>query len=432
VIRGGFGIYYEALGNGGCGCTLGANGTKQVISNGLTAPFEWDSAIPAPPGFQPPPFISPSYGNGGDVFYLGPTFGKAPRVYNWSLNVQREIAKFLFDVAYVGDRGHGLNSTVDLNQVNPSYLNLGSLLQQPITSPAVVAAGFSKPYPSFSDSGSLAQALRPYPQFNGVYSLNSGQGLTWYDSLQIKVERRFGDWILMGSYVRSKSLGELTYRQIFTQTQVYPQDANNLSDMKSYLPFDQPNVFNFLNSYELPFGRNKRFVNTQSRLLNAFVGNWTISGSQQYRSGNLIQISCPDTLGNGVLFTHYRKCNNTGSILTGQSRTSLNPNNPQSLYFNPAAFAVPGQYNFGTSAPYNTYLRQPLVMGENLALIKQLLIWPHGDGSLMRLQYNASAFNVFNRTNFGVNGIVGNPSFGRATSPQDGPRVIVMGLRLYF
>jgi hypothetical protein len=50
----------------------------------------------------------------------------------------------------------------------------------------------------------------------------------------------------------------------------------------------------------------------------------------------------------------------------------------------------------------------------------------------MRLQFNASAFNAFNRTNFGVNGIVGNPNFGRATSPQDGPRVIVMGLRLYF
>ena len=50
----------------------------------------------------------------------------------------------------------------------------------------------------------------------------------------------------------------------------------------------------------------------------------------------------------------------------------------------------------------------------------------------MRLPFNASAFNLFNRTNFGVNGTVGNANFGRATGPQYGPRTITMGLRLYF
>jgi hypothetical protein len=50
----------------------------------------------------------------------------------------------------------------------------------------------------------------------------------------------------------------------------------------------------------------------------------------------------------------------------------------------------------------------------------------------MRLQYSASAFNAFNRTNFAVNGTVGNPNFGRATAPQIGPRTITMQLRLLF
>ena len=48
------------------------------------------------------------------------------------------------------------------------------------------------------------------------------------------------------------------------------------------------------------------------------------------------------------------------------------------------------------------------------------------------LQMRADAFNPFNRTNFGVNGVVGNANFGRATGPQYGPRIITMGLRLYF
>ena len=433
VLRGGFGIFYEATSNGGCGCTLGANGSFAQVSDGLNAPFQWDGGIPKPAGYQPPPFLSPSVGNGLAVDYMGPTFGKAPRIYNWNINLQREVGKFLVEVNYEEVRGHSLNSTIDLNQVNPSYLYLGSLLQQPITAPAVVAAGFKKPYANFPDSGTLAQSLRPFPQFLNVWSRNSGQGRTWYDAATFKVHRRFGAWQFSASYVRSKSLGLLTYRQIFSQNQVYPQDMYNLSQGKSYLPFDQPNVFDFLSSFDVPVGTGKHFLSHSGRLVNALVGNWTIADTHNYRSGNLIALTCPNTLGNGVLFTDARMCNaNGGPVRTGQSRTSLNPNNPASLYFNAPAFSVPGQFSFGTSSQYNSKFRQPPVLVDNIALIKQLYVWPSGDGSRVRLQFRADAFNPFNRTNFAVNGTVGNPNFGRATSPQYGPRIITIGVRLYF
>ncbi len=64
VIRGGFGIFYEATSNGGCGCTTGANGSFAQVSDGLNAPFLWDGGLPKPAGYQPPPFLSPSVGNG--------------------------------------------------------------------------------------------------------------------------------------------------------------------------------------------------------------------------------------------------------------------------------------------------------------------------------------------------------------------------------
>jgi hypothetical protein len=373
---------------------------------------------------------------------MGPTFGKAPRIYTYSINVQREIHKFLVDVDYQGNRGYRLNSTVDLNQVNPSYLYLANvngqnLLSQSITAPAVVAAGFKLPYPNFPTSGplgTLAQALRPFPQFLNVWSRNSGQGQTWYDSASFKVSRRFGAWQFTASYVRSKSLGLLTYRQIFSQNQVYPQDMYNLNQGKSLLPFDQPNVFNFLSTYDLPFGTGKHFLNRSNRLLNSIVGNWTIADTHNYRSGGLIALNCTNTLGNGVLFTDARMCNvNSGvAVLTGQDRTSLNPNNPNSIYFNAGAFSVPGQFAFGTSSQYNSKFRQPPVLVDNLSILKQVAVWPKGDGQQMRLQFTANAFNPFNRTNFGVNGTVGNVNFGRATGPQYGPRLITLQLRLNF
>ncbi|HWQ52952.1 MAG TPA: TonB-dependent receptor [Bryobacteraceae bacterium] len=433
VLRGGFGIFYQALSNGGCGCTEGFTGSLSYTSDGLNPALQMDSGIGIPPGYQPPPFLDPSYGNGKQITRMGPSFGKAPRIYNWSFTLQHEYKNFLFEGAYVGNRGHGLNSSVELNQLPTSYLALGALLQRPISDPQVVALGYKKPYADFADSQPLAQALRPFPQFTSVVDLNAGVGKTWYDSLQTKIERRFGSWQLMGAYTFSKSLALGHYRQIFSQSQVYAQDAYNLADMKSYLPFDQTHVLNILNSYDLPFGKGKRYLSSIGRLSNLAIGGWTIAAAQRYYNGALIQVVAPsNTLGNGVLYARMKKANITGtSIRTGVDRTSLDPNNPNIRWFNSGAnspFVAPPQYALGDAALYYGDFRQPPIFVENVTVIKRLMFTE----SVM-LEYRANAFNLFNRTNFGgVNGTVGNANFGRPTGAQLNPRAITMGLRLWF
>ena len=136
VVRGGFGIYYQTLGNGGCGCTLGFGGPPgTLLSDGVNAAVQWDAGLSIPQGAKPP-FIDPGFGvissstAAGTLDYFGPDFGKAPRIYNWSLNVQHEIKGFLIDLAYVGNRGRNLASSLFINQVDPKYLSLGSLLRQ--------------------------------------------------------------------------------------------------------------------------------------------------------------------------------------------------------------------------------------------------------------------------------------------------------------
>jgi len=61
--------------------------------------------------------------------------GRPPRIANWNIGLQREIT-----------RGR-------------------TLLTSRMDSPAVIAAGFKAPYATFPMSSTLAQALRPYPQF---------------------------------------------------------------------------------------------------------------------------------------------------------------------------------------------------------------------------------------------------------------------------
>ena len=121
--------------------------------------------------------------------------------------------------------------------------------------------------------------------------------------------------------------------------------------------------------------------------MNAVIGGWTIADTHQYRSGALFALTCTNTLGNGVLFTDARMCNaNGGQMRTGQGRTSLDPNNPTSLYFNAAPFSVPAQFSFGTSSQYNSNFRQPPVLVDNISVVKQLAVWPHG-----RRQQDAAA-----------------------------------------
>ncbi|HZT31630.1 MAG TPA: TonB-dependent receptor [Bryobacteraceae bacterium] len=439
TLRGGWGIYYQTLGNGGCGCTDGFNGSFSQISNGVDAAFLWDQGgVQPPPGFKHPPVIDPSYDNfNSNIYRMGPNFGKAPRVYNYSFTIQHEVHHYLLEAAWVGMRGNGLASTVFLNQLPTSYLSLGPLLAKNINDPAVVAAGFKEPFPGFAagwkGGATLAQALRPYPQFGTLYDANAGVGKLWYDSLQTSIQHRFGNLTLQGSYVFSKNLDLMTYRQIFTNSQVNAQDSYNIPEAKSYSPFDYTHVFNLLTAFELPFGRGKRFLSSAGRLTNLIVGGWVLSGAQQYRSGSLVQVSTPgNPLGNGALFTPLTKANVTGNpIRTGVSRTALDPNNPNVRWFNygsNAPFTVAPAYTLGNAAFYYGDFRNPPFLNENLSIQKNFFIWES-----VRFQYRADMINLFNRTDFGnINGVVGSPNFGRAQGVQDGPRLITMGLRLEF
>jgi hypothetical protein len=434
VLRGGWGIFYQTLGNGGCGCRQGFASTNQLLGNGVDPVLNWDGGIPVSPNFQPPPLLDPTLSNFQNIDFLGPNFGKAPRVYNWSFNIQHELARFLIDVGYVGNRGNGLNSTITQNQLPVSELRRGGLLTQTVNSTAAQQANIRVPYAGYPNR-SVAQSLRPFPQYLDVWSRNSGQGQTWYDSFQAKVERRFGGFQMLASYTWSKSLANSHFRQIFSQNfSVGAQDAYNLDDMKSFLPFDQPHVFNLLWTYELPFGRGKKFGNSVNHLVNAAIGGWTLSGAQRYYSGNLIQIVTPGNPLGATIFATATKANRNSSVplRTGVSRGDLDPNNTGIRWFTPGAYTAAAPFTLGTAALYDNDFRQPSIAFENISLSKSTTLFPN-DRNPVVLQYRADAFNLFNRTRFGgVNGVVGNANFGRPGGPQVAARAITMGLRLSF
>ena len=435
VIRGGYGMYFSAAnGNTGGGCFPCGWGTSAsptpTTADGYTPVFNWDQGFQLPAGFKLPPVIDPSYANGQTVLAVSKEDGLAGRIQNWSVNIQRELPKnVLLDVAYAGTYGTRLNNYVALNQVNPKYLSLGSLLQASITSPAVVAAGFKKPYDSFPSNGILSQALRPYPQYNNIIHTYLGQGSFTYNALQAKVEKRFSALTLLAGYTWSRNL---SINGAFTQTGngTAPQDAYNLANEKSLSVHDIPHALNLIYTYDLPFGKGHKYLSGSNTVVRMLVGGWTIAGIHQYRSGTLIAINSPtNTLGAGVLYAPALRAITTGQpILTGINRTDLDPNNPATRYLNRAAFAIPGQFQFGTAAPYLNAVRNPIFLTENFSLVKRTKI-----GERIDIETRADASNVLNRTVFGgINVNLSDANFGRPTGVQNGPRILQVAMKVNF
>jgi hypothetical protein len=415
VLRGGYGIYYAA-GNATTGlrCSqcfiFGFNAAPayQTLDAGVTPAFNWDGGFPT--NFPQPPFIRPEVQNGSNVNYIGRGDGRAPYFQNHTFGIQQEFwAKTLLDVSYVGVKGTrmGTGLFASMNQVDPRYLSLGSLLTQPASSPAAQAAGIALPWPGFT--GSVAQALRPYPQYLNIDNRSNPNGNSTYNALQTKVEKRMSNGLtLLGAYTWSKTISD---GDIMAGGGPSGQDFYNRRLEKAISTNDVPHVVAISYLYELPIARQNRWL-----------GGWTISGIHQYQSGRPIPVTANNTLGifNGVL---------RPNVVAGVEKQNHSFEDPATdFWINRPAFTSPAPFTFGTAARAYTDLRAPAFLNESFGLIKRTQIAEN-----LRVTFRAEFFNVFNRTQFGApEGNVNNLQYGRISRQANTPRQGQLALRLEF
>ena len=196
---------YSASGSLRRPLALATTTNASSTNNGVTPAFDWDSGFPQ--NYVRPPNLIPTVANSSAVAMIGAKDGRPPHFQNWSLGVQRRLAaNLVLEADYVGVKGTRLGTAlIRPNELNPSYLNLGSLLTSSATSAAAQAAGIPLPYPGFT--GSVAQALRPFPQYLDITNLSNPNGNSTYHALQMKMERRIF-YVLTGvaAYAWSKTL----------------------------------------------------------------------------------------------------------------------------------------------------------------------------------------------------------------------------------
>jgi hypothetical protein len=419
VLRGGFGYFTgssgDVLENGQrtpFGDGFNASPTWATTNLGVTPAFYLQNGFPS---FKYPPFIDPTYDNNASINWDQKQDGTTAFVADWTLDLQRELpAGFMLDVGYVGNSGHHLGSNLlNVNQVNPTYLSLGNALTVPLSSQLGQSTGVPLPYAGFT--GTVAQALRRYPQYQSISQPMQTAGSSHYNSLQVKLQRQFVHGLsVLASYTYAKLMTNADSQEGWYTPGGGSQNAFNLGQEMTVATIVPPQVLTFTYVYELPVGKGKRFVNN-SRVADSIIGGWAVSGIQRYQSGIPLQVN-----------------NLYPNIVTGQSlRASWSGRFDPSkdVYLNAAAFSVPAPSTFG-DASRTLPVRGFSYFNEDISLQKRFRI-----NESMGFEIGADAFNIFNRCTFGGPD-TGNPTtnlnFGVIGSQINAPRSVQIRARLTF
>ncbi len=441
VLRAAYGVNYSRRGavGGRAGArngtgTLGFSANASFPSaNGFDPSYNWNNGVPSYPA---PPFFDPALnagfvtgrGTGGGVTYGDPEIGgRPPRYQNWNAGFQYALARTLtFGATYaaslgdfLGGSGRGFFS----NQLDPRFLALGNLLTQQATAANITAAqaivpGIGLPYPNFS--GTIAQMLRPFPQYSGVTDVYGNVAESTYHSLQLTAEKRRSDdgLTVNFNYTFSRTEDNLAARTGYDFDQDWAVGVN-----------DQPHVWNAMVVYNLPFGASGK-PGSGNPIVRAIVKDWQVSGITQFRSGRplgVIGAAC-NLPSAGGCYADFNP-NFTGDVrINGDyGDGDVLGTNPPS-YIDRAAFQSPAAFTYGNTPRTLAHdLRNPSYFNQDLSVRRDFPI------SRVKLGLGFDVFNLFNNVIFGgIQTNITNANFGRVSSQVNTPRVGQIKVRLEF
>lgn len=417
VVRAGYGIYYQSLKMGGFGENDSAGFTGSYTyptPASPQTPAVVISQITAYPGPKPP-FINPTVMNGQDPTVILSSVARPGTTQTWSLDVEQQLpGNTVVDIAYVGDHGDHLQAFLhDPNQGLPVNLARGACLQVNITNQVgnPVCAGqtvVAAPYSGFS--GTVSQALRPFPQYGSaqVDTVTSADdfGVYTYEALQAEVQKRISHGLtVLASYTWSKNLTNADAE--------YPTDAAweandvagalntyNLKVEKGLSQYDTPQSVVLSYTYQLPFGKGRAVASNANPVVNTVIGGWQIAGSQTYQSGNPLAV----TEGNWTSGIFAGPEANLGASARPNIVPGVNPNGfhggkfvfGQSTRWNPAAFTYAPDFTFGDAPRDFGNVRSFANLNENFNFEKQIPTHTERVHTLFRMDF----FNAFNRHQF--------------------------------
>jgi trimeric autotransporter adhesin len=426
TIRGGYGIFWVpqvfTFTIGGIGA-LGFSAVSSIASGRpLSNPFP--NGLTNPTGSS----LGLLTNIGTAIEYVDPDRG-APYVQQYSLDIQRELpGAIAVALSYVGSRGAQLN----LGSINDSTINLNQLTPQTLSryTPAQLTERVANPFFGIAAAGALGQPstiehrqlLRPFPQFTDILIHGAGGGNSFYNSLTVKAQKRLGgSFGFLTSYTFSKLLDNVIGgTNFYGSVAGGPLNTYNLAGEYGLSSFDSPHRFNISGSYDLPFGKGKRFLRGGGRL-GRIAGGWQINAIGIFQTGFPIMIT--QATNNTLAFSRLQRPNVVAGV---SAATSGSTQERIDGYFDPAAFTAAPAGTFG-NAPRTLDVRSPAPQKNwDIGLFKNTEIFER-----LKAQFRLEAINAFNTPVFRLtNTAFGAANFGRITSQANFPRTVQVSARL--
>lgn len=419
VVRGGYGIFYTQAFYPGWGGGMSLDGFNPNLNfgsslGGYQPAFYLDQGFPA---YNPAPNISRSADNGTGGPLYRPAYGNhLPYTQQWNLTVERKLGNSaIASVAYVASKGTHLPSQLQpLNYLNPALLTtMGSAELNTVFAPGQTSLyGVGVPYAGWIQTldgrgtclPTVAQALVQFPQYCGsLTGENESEGTSLYNSLQMKLEKQFASGFYLGA--------NYTFARLTTDASSTTQATagyggigaviNPYQGSRNYSlsPDDITHTFSLLGVYDLPFGRGKKWLNSNA-FVNAVLGNWVISSSVKLTSGMPLYFRNSTVC--GVPSQFQAACIpgilDSGKVLA-QSWGSVNVNAPMynTAAFEPASKFASGDY-LGTG-PRVSSVRGSPYRDTNISLSKIFDI-----KESLKFELRAETFNIFNNHYFTCDG----------------------------
>lgn len=270
------------------------------------------------------------------------------------------------------------------------------------------------------------------PQYASLYAWAS-VGTSSYHSMQLSLRHSMTHGLqFQMNYVFGKSidLGSDSERADYNKNQAFSSIVNawNIKGNRGVSDFDTRHSLTGNFNYLLPFGKGARFVSTSSRVLNAFVGGWDLSGLVHWTSG--LPFSGTDGMGWGTDWATQSFALVNGNVTSGGHHIiGGSPNafsNPTAAYqasSTPPFAGISGQRNIFRGDGYFSI---------DGSVTKEFSIV---EGQTLKFQWDV--FNTTNSVRFDPHSVQNNPfggasSFGIYSKQLVEARRMQLGLRYSF
>jgi Carboxypeptidase regulatory-like domain len=368
------------------------NGQPATFQNGFPA---FQSVVIPSNGIITNPDVNSTY------FFINPKF-REPYTESWNFAIQRSLPfNLAFEVAYVGN--HGVDQPAVFN-LNASTTLGADVAGQPLNQLFGKKASVEDRYVGYS---------------------------SMYNGLQSKLDKRFSNgFALTTSFTYAKAMG------------MQSEDAGldyYINPQRNWRRLDFDREFTFAQSYvyELPFGKNKKYLT--SGPVGAVLGGWQVNGILTIYSGHPLTFSGTSAVlkapGNNNTLNYFgpggiQVTKGNGRAASWFNPTICNFNSAKGNLVTTNCFAQPGAENGGLPEFGNlgrNVIDGPGQWGLDASIFRNFNITER-----WKIQIRGEGFSVINTPKWGDPSTdINSSNFGFITS-AGGARSIQLGAKIIF